>query len=1551
MPTEIARSERLRHSVVVACGGFAVVVGLLVLVGWATDIAVLKSGLPGFATMKANTAVSFVLLGISLVMGWDGPRRRIRLLCGLTTFAIAFLTLAQSNLALDFGIDQLLFSDVSGPVGTLFPGRMPSTTATTFLLLAAALLLFNKPLAPKTAQAFTLVALLLTFLSVVGYLYGADEFHSFGQFGSVAIHTTFTALIVCVGVLAASPNTGLVGLLAGDGVGSRLARRLLPAAIILPVLIGWGRLAGQRGGWYDTEFGLALFVVSNITVFSVVVVWTASQVQRSDAQRQAAGDWLRESERRFRVVVETSPFGLVMVNRDGRIVLANTVLGEMFGHTTGELLDRPIESLIPERYRGDHLNHRLAFLSEPQPRAMGKGRDLRGLRKDGSEFPVEVGLRPVTSNGEEFVLASVIDITDRKQAQLALQQSERQYRMLLEGVPQLVWTCRTDGWCDYLSRQWLEYTGVPEADQLGYGWSNAVHPEDRPTLMERWERAVDEGGPFDVEFRIRAGSGEYRWFQTRAVLFNQDDGSVKWFGTNTDIHDRKLAEEQLRELNASLERRVAERTADLRASEARLRLAAEAAGVGVWEWDLRTNRVHWNDEMFRMYQVGSTPDGYVSYETWRAAVLAEDLACQQELLQDTIQRGGSGTRAFRIRWPDGQCRFIEAAEQVRVNADGRAEGVIGTNIDVTARKVAEETVRESEQRFRNAFEYGPIGMALVGPDGRWLRVNRSLCEMLGYTEAELLASDFQSITHPDDLDADLGLVSQVLVGTLPSYQLEKRYFHKDGHVVHTLLSVSVVRDGDGRPAYFVSQIEDISQRNKAERELAAHDALLRQFIKYSPAAVAMFDRDVRYIQLSDRWLIDYNLSDRDVIGRSHYDVFPDIPDRWRAIHQRVLAGSVEKSDEDPFVRADGSTDWLRWECHPWHDAGGKIGGLIMFTQVITESKRATEALRASEERFQAFIDNMPAASWLMDADGQVVFVNRYYGKMAGVDPASLTGKTAFDMYTPGIAVQHQANDRHVLATRTALETTEEFIRPDQTQGIVKVVKFPLPGPNGQVLIGGVAIDITELTRHQKELVDKTQVLETVLDSMGDAVLVADRDGKMLIRNRAFHALHDDEPNQIPVDQWSRAFGIYQPGSQDLYPWDQLPIFRAIRGEPCDGVELEIVNTKHPNGMVISVTGRPLIGPEGILGGVIVSRDVTERRRAETALQESEERYRSVIESLAEGIVVHSADGSIVASNDRASQILGLSPDQIAGRTSLDPTWGTIHEDGSPFPGDDHPAMVVLQTGNPVFSSIMGVRKPSGDFTWVTVNAVSIRSVDGTPHGVVASFHDITESRRLHQQVRASLQEKEVLLKEIHHRVKNNLQIISALLELQAEHTEDEAALSMFQESRGRVKSMALIHERLYRSQDVAHVDFSEYVRQLAEDLYRSYKVSDDDIRLELDVDIPPVPIDIAIPCGLLLNELMSNCFKHAFKDAAMGCIRVTLQGGKGEPNVLTVSDDGAGFPVGTDFRNTTSFGLQLVGTLVNQLDGEVELTTARGTTFTVRFPKTKKCTHTPRGAL
>lgn len=247
-----------------------------------------------------------------------------------------------------------------------------------------------------------------------------------------------------------------------------------------------------------------------------------------------------------------------------------------------------------------------------------------------------------------------------------------------------------------------------------------------------------------------------------------------------------------------------------------------------------------------------------------------------------------------------------------------------------------------------------------------------------------------------------------------------------------------------------------------------------------------------------------------------------------------------------------------------------------------------------------------------------------------------------------------------------------------------------------------------------------------------------------------------------------------------------------------------------------------------------------------------------------------------------------------------------------------------------------VRRDGTRFPCVT-HMTALKDAHGKIQLYAATFEDITERKQNESRLRASLKEKEILLKEIHHRVKNNLQIISSLLDLQSDHTQDRQALEMFKESRGRVRSMALIHERLYRSPDLARVNFAEYVQQLAQDLYSIYKVSDDDISLHVKVAVSPLPLDMAVHCGLLLNELLSNCLKHGFKDAQQGWIRVTLHD-EGLNNVLTVADNGIGFPPDFDFRHTTSFGLQLVTTLVEQLKGKIELGNSSGTVVIITFP-------------
>ena len=215
--------------------------------------------------------------------------------------------------------------------------------------------------------------------------------------------------------------------------------------------------------------------------------------------------------------------------------------------------------------------------------------------------------------------------------------------------------------------------------------------------------------------------------------------------------------------------------------------------------------------------------------------------------------------------------------------------------------------------------------------------------------------------------------------------------------------------------------------------------------------------------------------------------------------------------------------------------------------------------------------------------------------------------------------------------------------------------------------------------------------------------------------------------------------------------------------------------------------------------------------------------------------------------------------------------------------------------------------------------------------------EIAERTRAEQQLKTSIREKEVLLKEIHHRVKNNLQVISSLLNLQSRCIEDPSVLELFQESQNRVRSMALIHEKLYRSQDLARINFAEYIRNLATHLVRSYRASSGPVNLKVNTNDISLSIDTAVPCGLIINELVSNALKHAFADGREGEIHIELRSDRDHQVTLIVGDNGVGFPKGLDFRYTESLGMQLVNTLTNQLNGTVELHSNGGTEFKIMF--------------
>ncbi|PYX71961.1 MAG: hypothetical protein DMG78_13645 [Acidobacteria bacterium] len=254
---------------------------------------------------------------------------------------------------------------------------------------------------------------------------------------------------------------------------------------------------------------------------------------------------------------------------------------------------------------------------------------------------------------------------------------------------------------------------------------------------------------------------------------------------------------------------------------------------------------------------------------------------------------------------------------------------------------AAQTLTSDNELFYHAFNASPIGITLENLEGRPLFANRSLCSMLGFTEEELRGKHCADFSPPEDAEKDWALFQQLRAGSINHYQLEKRYFRSDGSLVWGRLSISLL---NSRPTpLVVAMVEDITDKKTTEEALRSSEERLKIFVKHVPAAVAMLDCDMRYLQVSDRWCVDFRHETSQLLGRSHYEMFPDIPDRWKEIHRRALAGETLRADEDRWDR-EGGTAWLRWEIRPWKNSDGLPGGILIFSEDITHRKNAEEAL-------------------------------------------------------------------------------------------------------------------------------------------------------------------------------------------------------------------------------------------------------------------------------------------------------------------------------------------------------------------------------------------------------------------------------------------------------------------------------------------------------------------------------------------------------------------------------------------------------------------------------
>jgi PAS domain S-box-containing protein len=386
--------------------------------------------------------------------------------------------------------------------------------------------------------------------------------------------------------------------------------------------------------------------------------------------------------------------------------------------------------------------------------------------------------------------------------------------------------------------------------------------------------------------------------------------------------------------------------------------------LGHWDIDFAGGTLVWSEQTRELLRVDPTEPP--SLELLLSRVHPED---RPRVEEQYVRYSGSDhvyDIEFRIVTRDGAVRWLEDQGRVETDAAGKAVRALGIVRDITARKSSEETQLRLTAIVTSSAD-AIIGKTLDGIVTSW---NEAAERMFGYSASEMIG---QSIQHliPADRGAEEDMILTRLARSESVEPHETKLLTKDGRTFDASITFSPMRDAEGRVIGCSKIIRDITEHKRTEARIAEHQAQLAVFVEQTPAAIAMFDTKMTYLAASRRFITDYRVENVRVVGVSHYEIFPEIPQRWRDVHARVLAGEELSADEDPFLRPDGRIDWCRWSMKPWRSPDGRIGGALMFSELITEQIESQNALAASEARFRATFENAAVGIGHFTRDGRM----------------------------------------------------------------------------------------------------------------------------------------------------------------------------------------------------------------------------------------------------------------------------------------------------------------------------------------------------------------------------------------------------------------------------------------------------------------------------------------------------------------------------------------------------------------------------------------------------
>jgi PAS domain S-box-containing protein len=818
-------------------------------------------------------------------------------------------------------------------------------------------------------------------------------------------------------------------------------------------------------------------------------------------------------------------------------------------------------------------------------------------------------------------------------------------------------------------------------------------------------------------------------------IHQREDGStfpVEVSGRVIRIEDKPYIQEIIRDIT---ERKKAEET--LRRSEDRYRTVLEQMEDAYFEVDIAGNFTFFNDALCR--QLGYSREELIG-GNYRVYTAEDDVPRVYKAFNQVYKTGKplKGIPMVRIR-KDGTRIFAETSAFLLRNESGEIIGFRGIVRDFTERTHAEEALRLSEHNFRDSIENSPLGIRVLDSDGKkTVYANRALLDIWGYSSVEEMEAVPRKQRYtPESYAAHLKRLKKRKLGEHVPLNYETSIVRSDGEV--RILSVSrgeLLWNGEKR---FQLVYQDITERKQAEKALAESEEKYRTVLEGMGESYYEVDLAGNFTFFNDALCRQMGYSREELTGMNYKVYTPpeDVKKVFKVYSGVYRTGEPVHVDMEE-IRKDGTRLFVENSVLPLRNEVGEIIGLCGIGRDVTERKKAEEALRISEHNFRDSIENSPLGIRIVDEDGNTLYANRALLDTWGYSSLEeLKEVPRKQRFTPQSYDEHRIRvEKRERGEHVTSNYEMSIMRSDGQVRILSVSRGEVLW-NGEKKFQVVHQDITERKQAEEALSKSEEKYRTILKEMEDGYFEVDLAGNFTFANDSM-CRYLRYPMEELLGMNYRSCTAKEEIERMYRAYNE--VYRT--GKPNRGFNSKIVRKDGSIGFadvkvsLLRNQGGDIIGFRGL------GRDVTERKQAEEALRESEARHRTLFETMAQGVVYQNAEGLIISANPAAERILGLTLDQMMGKTSIDPRWKAIHEDGSDFPGDTHPAMVALKTGKPVRNVVMGVFHPGfNKHVWININAIpQFLAGESEPYQVYTTFEDITELKLAAEELEKAVEE-------------------------------------------------------------------------------------------------------------------------------------------------------------------------------------------------------------------